>query len=72
LQKKKQKNSYLRRGVAKAGQRPAVNRRFLVLFFKKEPLSSMSTPLSRCGKNRFTDKGRAFNLFPPVMGMADR
>jgi hypothetical protein len=39
LQKKKQKNSYLRRVAAPAGQTPTVNRSFLVLFFKKELLS---------------------------------
>jgi hypothetical protein len=40
LQKKKQKNSCLLRVAAPAGQTPTVNKSFLLLFFKKEALSS--------------------------------
>jgi hypothetical protein len=39
LQKKKQKNSYDLRAVAPAESNPAVNKSFLVLFFKKELLA---------------------------------
>jgi len=39
LQKKKQKNSYLLEDLATALPAPAVSRRFLVLFFKKELLA---------------------------------
>jgi hypothetical protein len=45
LQKKKQKNSYLWGFVAVARQMPAVSRRFLLLFYKKEALPSfLKTP----------------------------
>jgi hypothetical protein len=38
LQKKKQKNSYLRRALAPDGHEPKVSKSFLLLFFKKEAL----------------------------------
>jgi hypothetical protein len=44
LQKKKQKNPYLLRAMAPAGQHPAVSKSFLLLFFKKEVLSCLSAP----------------------------
>jgi hypothetical protein len=40
LQKKKQKNSYLLGALSPPLPRPAVNKSFLLLFFKKEVLSS--------------------------------
>jgi hypothetical protein len=40
LQKKKRKNSYLLGALAPPLPRPAVNKSFLLLFFKKEVLSS--------------------------------
>jgi hypothetical protein len=42
LQKKKQKNSCYLRAVAPALPRPARIKSFLVLFFKKELLSSLA------------------------------
>jgi len=45
LQKKKQKNSYLLRVLAPALQTPAESKSFLLLFFKKEALSSTSIRL---------------------------
>jgi hypothetical protein len=39
LQKKQQKNSYLLGVLATAGQNPATNKSFLLLFFKKDALS---------------------------------
>jgi hypothetical protein len=40
LQKKQQKNSYLLGVVAPAVQTPPISKSFLLLFFKKEALSS--------------------------------
>jgi hypothetical protein len=40
LQKKKQKNSYLRRALAPSSPNPTVSKSFLLLFFKKEALPS--------------------------------
>jgi hypothetical protein len=42
LQKKKQKNACFRRAVAPASPIPTINKSFLVLFFKKEPLPSLA------------------------------
>jgi len=44
LQKKKQKNSYLLGDLAAALQLPAMSKSFLLLFFKKEALSSLLQP----------------------------
>jgi len=46
LQKKKQKNSYLRRAVATALPAPAVSKSFLLLFFKKEVIALLSLSFS--------------------------
>jgi hypothetical protein len=40
LQKKKQKNSYLRGALAPTRQMPTFSKSFLLLFFKKEALFS--------------------------------
>jgi hypothetical protein len=43
VQKKNQKNAYLLGAVAPKLQQPAVNKSFLLLFFKKEALASSSS-----------------------------
>jgi hypothetical protein len=79
LQKKKLKNSYLRRVVAHGGKIPAFSRSFLLLFFKKEvlsfiaqqPLGSSSSRLPRLiGQSRTLDMiltGRPVPV-PPARG----
>jgi hypothetical protein len=41
LKKKQQKNFHLRRDLARLLPKPALNESFLLLFFKKEALSSL-------------------------------
>ncbi len=55
LQKKNQKNSYLRWDLAPAPPTPAVNKSFLLLFFKKEAFAlilafAFALTLSACGR----------------------